>query len=66
MPSGLQIDESVNLEELARQYELSGASILNAIQFAALQAYTRSDKFIFQKDLIDGIRKEYLKEDKSF
>jgi hypothetical protein len=66
MPSGLAIDESVKPDELARQYELSGASILNAVQYAALQSYSRGDKRLYQKDLIDGVKKEYLKEDKAF
>ena len=82
MPAALQTDESVNLEELSRQCELSAGSIikgikskgkppgeflrLNAVLFAALRAYTRNDKCIFQKDLMDGIDKEYLKEDISF
>jgi AAA+ superfamily predicted ATPase len=66
MPAGIKPDISVDLEELAKKYELTGASVLNAVQFATLQAYARNDQTIFQKDLLDGIRKEYLKEDKSF
>jgi AAA+ superfamily predicted ATPase len=66
MPAGLTRDKSVKLDELARLYELSGASILNAVQFAALQSYSRGQKSIFQKDLVDGVRKEYLKEDRAF
>lgn len=66
MPSNLKADHSIDLDELSRKYELSGASVLNAVQFATLQSYARNDQIIFQKDLLDGIRKEYLKEDKSF
>ncbi|HMK25325.1 MAG TPA: ATP-binding protein [Chitinophagaceae bacterium] len=66
MPAGLKADKTVDLEEIARKFELSGASVLNAVQFATLQAYARNDNTIYQKDLLDGIRKEYLKEDKSF
>ena len=66
LPAGLTLDKSIRLEELARQYELSGASVLNAVQYATLQSYTRNDGTLYQKDLLDGIRKEYLKEDKSF
>jgi AAA+ superfamily predicted ATPase len=65
MPAGLQQHDSVKLDELARQYELTGASILNAVQYAALQCYTRKDTIITQKDLMEGVKKEYLKEDKS-
>ncbi len=66
MPAGLMPHSSVSMEDLARQYELSGASILNAVQYAALKCYSRQDNSISQADLMDGIRKEYLKEDKSF
>lgn len=66
MPANLQQHTDIKLEELARQYELSGASILNAVQYATLQTYARNNGIICHKDLLDGIRKEYLKEDKSF
>jgi AAA+ superfamily predicted ATPase len=66
MPAGLTSDQSISLEELANKYEMSGAAILNAVHFATLQTYARNDTNIYQKDLLDGIRKEYLKEDKSF
>ncbi len=66
MPAGLQHDGSVNLLELADQFELTGASILNAVQFAALQSYARGDGKLFQSDLLEGVKKEFLKEEKSF
>jgi SpoVK/Ycf46/Vps4 family AAA+-type ATPase len=64
MPTALLQDTSINLEELAKLYEMSGASILNAVQFSVLQVYARNGKKITQLDLLDGIRKEYLKEEK--
>ncbi|THU40583.1 ATP-binding protein [Niastella caeni] len=66
MPANLERHADIKLEELAKQYEISGASILNAVQYATLQTYARNNGVICQKDLIDGVRKEYLKEDKSF
>lgn len=66
MPSSLTLDPSIALDKLASQFELSGASILNAVQHAVLQAYSRNDNALRQADLLDGVRKEYLKEDKSF
>jgi len=66
MPADLKIHASVKLSDLAKQFELSGASILNVVQFAALQTYVRNDGVVLQTDLLDGIRKELLKEDKSF
>jgi hypothetical protein len=65
MPTSLKL-HNLNLEELARQYELTGAGILNVVHFAILQSYARNDGLLCQSDLIDGIKKEYLKEDKSF
>jgi SpoVK/Ycf46/Vps4 family AAA+-type ATPase len=66
MPAGLQHDTSVNLLELADQFELTGASILNAVQFATLQSYARGDGTLLQSDLLEGVKKEFLKEEKSF
>jgi ATP-dependent 26S proteasome regulatory subunit len=64
MPASLPIDDSVNLREIAKLYEMSGASILNAVQFAALAAYANCDKHLSKDHLLDGIRKEYIKEEK--
>jgi DNA polymerase III delta prime subunit len=65
MPASLPIDDSVNLQEIAKLYEMSGASILNAVQFAALAAYANHDKNLTKDHLFDGIRKEYIKEEKT-
>ncbi|HXS36553.1 MAG TPA: ATP-binding protein [Flavipsychrobacter sp.] len=66
LPSNLQYHTSINLKELAEQFELTGASILNAVQYATLQCYARNDGILLQTDLMDGIKKEFLKEEKSF
>jgi SpoVK/Ycf46/Vps4 family AAA+-type ATPase len=65
MPASLNTDETVNLQELAKQYEMSGASILNAVQFAVLSAYANNSRTLTKALLLDGIRKEYMKEEKS-
>ncbi len=66
MPENLALDPSVDLKELAANYEMTGASILNVVHFATLQCYARNDKTIRQNDLLQGIRKEFFKEEKSF
>ena len=58
-------NDTVQLLELAKQYEMSGASILNAVQFAALSAYAAKQSFLSKAHLLDGIRKELIKEEKS-
>jgi hypothetical protein len=65
LPAGLTPADDVDLPALAKTYELSGASILNAVQFAALQAYARYDDTLLGSDLVEGIRKEFMKEEKS-
>jgi len=65
MPASLPLDPSVQLADLARLYEMSGASILNAVQFGVLQVYARQGDFLTHDDLLAGVRKEYQKEEKS-
>lgn len=57
--------EDVNLEEIARQYELTGGNIINVIQYAYLMMLHRKDTLIQAQDIKDGIRKEFLKEGKT-
>lgn len=65
LPSGLSHAGGINLREIAEAHELSGASILNAVQYGALQAYARGDGALRQSDLVEGVRKELLKEEKA-
>lgn len=53
------------LERLARQYDLSGAAILNIVRYASLLTLERNDKVITLADIIKGIKKEYNKEGKT-
>jgi ATPase family associated with various cellular activities (AAA) len=53
------------LLRIAQQYELSGGSIMNVVQFASLQALNRNEKTITADDLLQGIKKEFRKEGKS-
>lgn len=66
MPRNLKLDTQVDLDDLAKRYEMTGASILNAVHFAALQCYARTEDTITHNDLLAGIRKEFFKEEKSF
>jgi hypothetical protein len=66
MPASLTPADSVDLNALAKRYDMSGASILNAVHYAALQCFARHDTFLHQEDLLAGIKKEFYKEEKSF
>ncbi|MGF2413313.1 ATP-binding protein [Ferruginibacter sp.] len=64
-PQNLELAGDINLNEIAQRYELSGASILNIMQFAALKALHRNDSSIQNNDLLTGIRREFWKEEKT-
>ena len=51
-----------DMERIAQQYELSGGSIMNVVQFASLKALNREDDCITSEDIVNSIRKEYRKE----
>lgn len=59
-------DEGVSIEQIAQQYELSGGSIINVVQYASLMALNRDKQnmTIMQDDILQGIRKEFRKDGK--
>lgn len=64
LPVVAKLDSKVSLEEVARKYHLTGANIVNVIQFAGLQTLEKKSKTILSDDLLKGIQKEYEKEGK--
>ena len=59
-----QLEKSVDLESIARQYTLAGGSIMNVIRYASLQALKGGSNTVALDDLTQGIRREYAKEGK--
>ena len=57
LPSGLRLADDIDVGELAKNFEMTGAGILNAVQFASLQAHGRTDDAIKRADLIGGCAK---------
>ena len=57
-----KLDDGVELWKLSEQYELSGGSIMNVIRYASLTALAAQSTIIRQQDLLEGIRREYMKE----
>lgn len=53
-------------ETIAKKFELSGASILNVIHFAALRSLGKGLEGLQEADVLDGIREEFQKEDRFF
>ncbi len=59
-----QLEESVDLDQIAAQYELCGASIMNVVRYASLQALENGDSLVTLETLQRGIRRERTKEGK--
>ena len=61
----------IDIPEQVKNYVISGGSIINVVHYASIKAIERyqkdnSQKYIFLPDVLDGIKKELLKEGKPF
>ncbi len=67
LPEQLQL-ENIDLEQIARRYELTGSNIMNIIQDISLKTIASKEPgYKVNSDmLLEGIKKEYVKEDKIF
>ncbi|RCR69483.1 ATP-binding protein [Larkinella punicea] len=64
LPPSARLAPELPMEQLAGRYELSGAAILNIIQFCALRALSRKTDVLATADVVEGIRLEFQKEGK--
>ena len=60
-----RLDDSLDLEKIAREHTLSGGSIMNVIRYASLQALKEQSTLIDNEAVLQGIRQEYAKEGKA-
>lgn len=66
MPATLKPEPDIDWTQLAAQYEITGAGIVNVVHYAAIRSFARKDAYLRFNDLTDGIRKEFRKEEKGF
>ncbi len=64
LPPAASLEAGLDLALIANRYELSGGMIMNVIRYVALQAISRDEQVLRQQDFLDGIRREYAKENK--
>lgn len=64
LPKGIRIAEDVNLSDLSKKYDITGANIVNIIQYACLRTLEDENESINLHHLLQGIKKEYAKEGK--
>ncbi len=60
-----RFESGVNLKEIAKNYKLSGGSIINIVRYASLMTIQRDSEEIRLTDINAGIRREFQKEGKS-
>jgi hypothetical protein len=61
-----ELDGNVDLDTIAREYEMSGGSIMNVVRYATLMALKNGSRLIRGDDLLNGIRREFQKEGKTY
>ena len=66
IPPKASLAPDVDLTAIANRYELTGSSIVSVIHYASLQTIRRNSSSILNRDILEGIKKEYEKEEKVF
>jgi hypothetical protein len=61
LPPKLPLEAGMDVQKLAEKYDLSGASIVDAVRAAVLLAVAAGRKEISKGDLMEGIQREYFK-----
>jgi hypothetical protein len=64
IPATIPVHPSVDFNLYATKYEFSGSAITNVMQYASLSALSRTEKCIQNDDIVNGIKRELIKEDK--
>jgi hypothetical protein len=61
-----ELDPQIDLRDFAETYEIAGGGIMNVIRYATLMALQKKTRTITHDDLLNGVRKEFAKEGKTF
>lgn len=60
-PEKVRLHNDLDLLQIAEKYELTGAEIMNIVQYACLRTLADGKKTIYKKYVQDGIQREYEK-----
>ena len=66
IPTPLVISPEIDIEVISKRYELSGSNILNIIHYSSLQVLHAGSNMLSKEILMEGIKREYQKEDRLF
>lgn len=64
LPGPAVLEPGCDLTQIAARYELSGGMIMNVVRHASLKAIARGESVLRQQDLLDGVRREFAKENR--
>lgn len=57
-----ELEPAIKLDEIARNYNLAGGSIINIVQYSSLMALKKGGTKIYLEDMSEGIKREYHKQ----
>lgn len=60
-----RLDDSVDLEQIASEFEMSGGAVVNVLRYASLKAVRRGGEQVTMQDIRQGIRREFRKHGKT-
>jgi SpoVK/Ycf46/Vps4 family AAA+-type ATPase len=60
-----KLDSGIDIENIAEQYELTGGAIINVLRYCALKAIQKNETVVSNNDLLEGIRREFKKENRT-
>ncbi|RBW55860.1 ATP-binding protein [Tenacibaculum sp. E3R01] len=60
-----KLHPDIDVWKVAEEYELAGGAIINVLRFCALAVVSRGDTVVTKEELLEGIRKEFKKENKT-
>jgi len=61
LPADFDLEECIDLEEIADEHEISGGTIINVVRYCVLMALSKGGKLIHEEDLEIGIMRELKK-----
>lgn len=61
IPDDFKLEDTIDLQTITNDYEMSGGVIINVVRYCALMALNRNDKIFLEEDIENGIAREFRK-----
>src|SRR5690606_10657744 len=63
-PEKVEFDKDLNLKQLAQKFELTGADIMNVVQYVCLNLLAKETLVVSYSEIVEGIKREFVKSGK--